>query len=116
VELIRLLIEYGAKGTAPDNELSTPLHEASAHGRADVVRILLENGADVGARDKQGRTPLHWVLDRHNLAGNRLEVARVLLDHHADKEVQDKHRQTPLDCASPWLLEQLELFQPRVDA
>jgi hypothetical protein len=46
VEVVRLLLEYGADVIAQDEDKATPLHRASRSGRAEIVRVLLAHGAE----------------------------------------------------------------------
>lgn len=82
--IVRVLIEHGAKVNAEDDAKSTPLHEAAANGKVfslhsifsrfiwyffltfsgheNVVRALIENGAKVDAENNGGRTPLQRAI------------------------------------------------------
>ncbi|CAJ1928987.1 unnamed protein product [Cylindrotheca closterium] len=106
---------------------STPLHQASKKGQAEVVKFLLRQGANTettcGADDA---TPLHDTSDervlqlflgpshRANLEARnelkqtplhlaasqgRLEAAQMLLDGGVDMEATDSFGLTPLDQA-----------------
>lgn len=55
--LARLLIERGAEINVAQEGGWTPLHQAAAHGQADLVKILLDRGADPGALSADGRAP-----------------------------------------------------------
>jgi serine/threonine-protein phosphatase 6 regulatory ankyrin repeat subunit B len=72
--------------------MRTPLHLASKHGKVKAARMLIEYGADVAAQDKDGFTPLHLV--------SQAEVASMLIEHGADVAAQDKDGETPLHLAS----------------
>jgi ankyrin repeat protein len=60
VELMRLLIDYGARvnGGAGAADGTTALMSATRAGEVEAVRLLLEQGAQVHAKDAQGRTAL----------------------------------------------------------
>lgn len=70
VDVVRVLLEAGARATAHDN---LSLRLASKFGRVDVVRVLL----DAGARADGGC----WgeVLSRNCVSG-RVDIVRLLLD------------------------------------
>jgi ankyrin repeat protein len=75
-----MLLDYGAKADAENDQGETPLHLVS-RGKYDsqedgvsIVRLLLERGVDVNARKKNKATPLHSVAFR-----GRIKVAEVLL-------------------------------------
>lgn len=58
VECVELAVENGADFNKNDKYFSTPLREASVHGRSEVINALLAAGADVNGTSKNGRTPL----------------------------------------------------------
>ena len=58
LDVVRMLLEYGADVNARENECITPLHMASKGGNLVVARVLVEYGANVDAEDDKGRTPL----------------------------------------------------------
>jgi len=63
VELVRLLLDAGAKVDVPDarNMTALMLAAASDRPRPDVVRLLLARGANVNALSTEGETPLDWA-------------------------------------------------------
>jgi ankyrin repeat protein len=46
VDVAEFLIEHGADVTARDKHGSTPLHQASLSGNAELANFLVEHGAD----------------------------------------------------------------------
>lgn len=80
LELVMLLVQYGANMTALTiNQFGDlPIHLAVAYGHENIVHWMLDNGVPVDIRNKMGATPLHSAV--HN---NRLEIARFLLDRGA---------------------------------
>ena len=62
-DVLKLLIDAGAKVNAADIRAMTPLMlaVASEHQDISVVRLLLAAGADPNARSKTGETPLDWA-------------------------------------------------------
>lgn len=78
-ELVRTVIEHGAKINSQVDIYGTALHAASYRGHQSVVRILLDHGADVKAKDRIGRTPLH-IASRY---GHHV-IVNLLLDHGAN--------------------------------
>ncbi|ORY68952.1 ankyrin repeat-containing domain protein, partial [Pseudomassariella vexata] len=95
--LVTLLLEFGARVNATDEQQNTALHYAamqqpSAEMRnLNVIRILLVNGADQGIRNVRGRTPLYKAI-----MWERLGRAVELLDYGADLEAVDNNGQTAL--------------------
>jgi len=67
VDVIRLLLQYGADIDAQRQNGWTPLHVAVNWGITEVVRVLLEHGAKVDVKNEKGRTAFDVALDRqHN--------------------------------------------------
>ncbi len=62
-DVVKLLVDAGARVNAVDIRGMTPLMlaVASEHQDAAVVRLLLKAGADPNARSKAGETPLDWA-------------------------------------------------------
>lgn len=77
MDMIRLLLEYGADAGAITNEgpVAEPaLHYAAEHGMKDVVKLLLEHGADP-RRSWMGYLPRHIAENqKHD------EVAKLLAE------------------------------------
>ena len=98
LEMVQVLLEYGADVNTKNSVGCTPLDFASLGGRHNeprVARLLIEHGADPNTRDMVGLTPLH----RASRSG-RIEVLRLLIEHGGDVEVKDDRGRTPLDIAS----------------
>ncbi len=62
-DVVKLLLDAGAKVNAADVRGMTPLMlaVASEHQDAGVVRLLLKAGADPNARSRAGESPLDWA-------------------------------------------------------
>lgn len=91
-----LLLAAGAEADVPArNPMKvTPLHSASASGRADIARALVERGADVNARQEGGFTPLHAAGQN----GDQ-ELAELLLTNGADPTMATNDGKTAADYA-----------------
>ena len=57
VECVRLLLEYGAKGTARTDTGWTPAHFAAESGKLTAIRALYTGGVSVCRKDVYGCTP-----------------------------------------------------------
>ena len=79
VDVVRLLLQYGADVDARDEEGSSALHYAAFKGVPSVARVLLEEGhADHLLKDNQGTTALRKAVDNGEVA-----VARIIRKHMA---------------------------------
>ncbi|KAH9169375.1 hypothetical protein EDB89DRAFT_2098979 [Lactarius sanguifluus] len=83
VDVVRLLLEYGAdtNADASNHNCSTPLHRASSQGWLEVARLLLSYGADVHEKDEEDRTPFQVAS-----AKGHSEITELLLDYGAEPE------------------------------
>ena len=95
VEVVRLLLEAGAKQDAVDSNGATALHRAAKRGHSEVVRLLLEAGADTGRTNDVTVTALHLAA-----RGGHLEVVRLLLETGAKQDVVDSNGKTVLHCSA----------------
>jgi len=65
-EIVRMLLEAGARVDRRDDAGETALHIAARYGRATSADLLLRAGADLEARDSEGRSPLYRAIERHS--------------------------------------------------
>ena len=66
VNVVRLLITWGAEVDLRDKWGWTPLHSASQEGHLEVSQMLVDHGANVNARDSDNWTPLYLsARDKH---------------------------------------------------
>jgi ankyrin repeat protein len=74
VEIVRMLIEAGAKVDAADTQYGfTALASAARNGHVGVIRLLLNAGADPSRKIVDGRTPLDLAKHYgHELAAKEL--------------------------------------------
>lgn len=94
-EVVKLLLDRGAKAHVRDNGGNTALHIAAFHGCLEVSCILLRHNAEIDARNDNGSTPLL----RASKAGH-LDVVQLLLSHDADAHVRDSNGNTALHLAA----------------
>ena len=97
VEMVPLLLKYGAKIEAVDEQGRTPLILASSgyDERAEITKILLENGAKIDAIDNEKKTALIHASYR-----GYTNTVNIHLDHGANIEAIDNQKKTPLIHAS----------------
>ncbi len=61
LDIVKLLIERGAKVGGTNRDGNTPLHVAAFMCRADIVRLLVDKGASTSAKNGRGETPIDVV-------------------------------------------------------
>ncbi len=97
LELVRLLLEFGADPTIRSGDNETPLLAAAGHGWIDgysqgksfperlaVIELLVELGADVNWADDAGITPLMVAANMGDVA-----IIQYLVDQGADLGAHD---------------------------
>jgi hypothetical protein len=130
VDILSLLLEYGADLDGRGIYDSTPLHRASWFVKLEAARYLLDHGANIDAQDDDDWTPLYlaaidghvefarMLLNRgarinacnnegltplHKAAENgKIQVVRLLLEHGADVNVRDNLDETPSQLGSKY--------------
>ena len=94
VNLVGLLIRYGANVNDCGKNMQTPLATATIKGHTSIVHYLLDKGADVNAADSYGVTALMCAcLYRHS------DIIELLLIHDADPNLQSFNGLTALMLA-----------------
>ncbi|KAM5347846.1 hypothetical protein ACJ41O_007670 [Fusarium nematophilum] len=81
-ELVRMMLDAGAKTKKKMSGGETLLLYAIDHGKSDQAKMLLEHGADPNATDKKGRTPLMQAISRRDV-----HLIKLLKAHDADVNV-----------------------------
>jgi ankyrin repeat protein len=95
IEIVKILLEKGAKVNQQDAEGQTALIHASKNGFPDVVELLLSQGAKMEIKDQFGRTAL-TVATIHN----QIEVVQILLEAGANVFTKDTNNLKPIVYAS----------------
>jgi ankyrin repeat protein len=110
-DVVRLLVERGAKINAQGEKGKTPLIEAMGGGSSmdPILKILLEKGADIRLTDESGYTALMRAC-----GSGRVQAVRLLLDKGANVNVKIKDGSTPLhEAARKGSVEMVELLLQR---
>jgi hypothetical protein len=95
LDVVRWLLERGAKMEAAEPGGWTPLLWAASSGHAEIVKYLLQVGADVHfVVEETKATPLHIAASH-----GHLEVVELLLDHGAAVSPKTRKGSTPLHYA-----------------
>lgn len=91
VDMVRLLLEFGARITHTDRDGSSVLHAICYEGEFETARLLLDEGADPKLRNRKGLTPLHIAAEE-----GRPELIALLLERGANVNAINYYRSTPL--------------------
>ena len=85
-----------------DDNSSTPLYLACAHGHTDVVSFLLDEGADIDAVINEQPSDIYQAINSLQIASQRgyHELVQLLLDHDADREITNGHGMHSLHLAA----------------
>jgi ankyrin repeat protein/predicted Ser/Thr protein kinase len=99
-EVVRLLMDRGAKPNLRANDGSTALIAAVTFSRPVVVEYLLDHGADVNLGDRTGATPLMVAADASPYIKDPSHFIKMLLKHGAKKGLKDARGRTALQRAT----------------
>jgi ankyrin repeat protein len=92
-EILKLLLDAGAKPESSPNDPYRPLFIAIANNAVDAVQLLLQHGADPNhPGGNNALPPLHTVL----IDGRDKRMAPLLLDKGADPSAKDREGFAPL--------------------
>eukprot|EP01018_Ginkgo_biloba_P024296 Gb_15529 [translate_table: standard] len=90
LEVLRLLLHFGASPIITDNGGSQPIHEAAAGGHVSIMNLLQRYGAGVNSRDGCGCTPLHhaakgghvdsvsWLIQRYDKTTGKAGLSSII--------------------------------------
>ncbi|KAF4531600.1 hypothetical protein B566_EDAN010066 [Ephemera danica] len=95
-DVVRRLIEAGARADTRDKNRRTPLHAACERGHVEVAELLLrQEGVDREARDEDGNAPLHVAAENQQTS-----TVQLLLDNACPPDPENAKGYTPLHLAS----------------
>ena len=95
IEIIKILLKYGAKVDCRDFIQITPLMNALDCKQFEWAKLYLEHGANINHCRNDGRTALHEA----SITG-KLQTIEFLLKHGANIEAIDEYKCTPLHLAA----------------
>ena len=81
INIMEVLLDYGATVDKVDSYGRTALHYASIHNQLDALKLLLSWGADLSIKDKEHLTALD--LSEDNV---REFIVRYIETHHQNKK------------------------------
>ena len=85
MELVELLVQYGADIEARNNNGSTALIYAARNNWKEMLQFLIDNGANVDIQDKWGRTALMYTGTK-----DYAKITRILIAAGADPDIVNK--------------------------
>jgi ankyrin repeat protein len=94
IEMVKLLIAYGADVNSKGVAGVTPLHTMAGGGLTDVVELLILKGADINAKDSNNDTPLNYAVEK-----GFVEIIKIFISHGADVNVRNNEGYTSLGLA-----------------
>ncbi|XP_014254643.1 ankyrin repeat domain-containing protein 49-like [Cimex lectularius] len=96
VEIVRFLLNSGARHDAETIDQWQPLHSACRWNNLDCAEVLISYGADINATSNGGVTPLHLAASHKD--GKEL-IQMLLIQPDLIQNVKDTSGDTPLDIA-----------------
>jgi ankyrin repeat protein len=102
VDLVALLVEWGADVNARDKFNNTALRMCASNAQSfatidsfkQTVKILLDAGADINAGTTINTTSLHSVVKWGNI-----EAVKFMLENRANPNIETKKKELPIDFA-----------------
>ncbi|XP_076684312.1 uncharacterized protein LOC143377171 [Andrena cerasifolii] len=94
VELVRVLLDKGAKVDARNSHGKTPLHNGVTSRKTEIVELLLNKGANVNHRDNSDITSLHLAAEN-----GTEDIIELLLVRGANVNAKTQDGKTPLHIA-----------------
>lgn len=99
LELVGLLLNFGAEPNVRNNMGNTPLHFAVIIQNMTIIELLINNKANVNAKSNSGKTPLHLVSMQNNEIS--VQIAETLVNNSAIISQKDACGLTPMDYLLP---------------
>jgi ankyrin repeat protein len=94
VDVVKLLLENGAKLDVKENKGMRPLHYAAYNGKTDIVNLLMRCGSNSNEPTFNGDTPLHLASQC-----GHADIVYQLLNFGADVRLTNTSFHSALDVA-----------------
>lgn len=92
LDIVRLLLQYGADPNKIDSQSRSPLLYCANDHAVDILKLLIEKGANINYQNKDGTTALHSAV-----LNNQVYSAYELLSMGADPNLKDKENHAPIN-------------------
>ncbi|KAK3087512.1 hypothetical protein FSP39_006803 [Pinctada imbricata] len=89
-EIVKMLVENGARLSRPENYKFSPLHEAILSDRVDICDLLLKHNCNIEEETDNYTTPLMLVCGTPGLKCCR-GLVKLLLENQADVNAHSKY-------------------------
>jgi hypothetical protein len=93
IEMVRLLLDSGAKVNRRDESRRTPLMRIDSDTTRELVDLLVRHGAKVDLADEDGDTALFYAASAYEM---KPEAVQSLIDSGASVNLKNKKGETPL--------------------
>jgi ankyrin repeat protein len=94
LDIVRYLLNNGARPNVRDVTERTPIHLAASRGFASIVVSLLNKRAFINAMDRNRKKPIHYASEY-----GHVNIIRLLLERGVNVNQYDIFRKTPLHYA-----------------
>lgn len=111
LDIVKLLLSYGANLESTNNQGETPIHIAAELNYKEILDLLISSHSDVNSADFQGNTPLHKGCRANNTVIYIQDIIKQLLNQDAHRNIQNTRNETALSvCIKHGSLECLQIL------
>ena len=94
LEIVKLLVENGAKIDLKDNKGMRSMHYGALHGRLDIISLLIRCGSSANDQAFNGDTPLHLAVQ-----SGHADIVYQFIHFGADVTLTNTQYKSSLDVA-----------------
>ncbi len=94
IEIVKLLIENGAKIDLKDKNGLRSIHYAALHGRLDIINLLIRCCSNCNEQAFNGDTPLHLAIQ-----SGHADIVYQFIHYNADITLTNNQFKSSLDLA-----------------